>query len=98
MKEKFWSKVKRKWNELGEHEQGMAVGGAIGVIATSIISAIVMNKKTDHIMDNSAQMSYDLCKKEYYRGVTDGEIKAYQTLILNPDKAFKKMGMEVKHF
>ena len=98
MKETFWIKMKRKWNELEEGERGMAIGGVIGAITTSIISAFVMRKREDHILDNSAAVSYDMCKKEYMRGLTDGEIKAYQTLILNPDKAFKKMGMEVKHF
>lgn len=94
MKEKWYQKLKRKWDELPDDSKKVFFGGLIGGFCTSLVSGLVISHRDQKWIDAGCNYAEEESKKAYLRGIQDGQVKAYKDLILNPETAFKKMGME----
>lgn len=98
MKENIFKKIKRKWDELPVEDKKFCIGCGIGGLVTSVISGVVSAKRDKMWVDAGVNVADQESRKAYYKGMQDGQIKAYQDLLMRPDMPFKKMGMDVKKF
>lgn len=97
-KPKFISWLQEKWENCSDSTKGLitgAIAGAVGATTGCILAG-------RHKEEAWIQASNDICDEEskaaYQRGLRDGEMHGYYKLLTDPDSAFRKMGMEPKHF
>ena len=97
-KQNIFERIKNWWKDLAPEDRAFIKGSLIGGASAAtgaVITSNYVQKKQDDIRD---RVTEDLCDEAYHRGLKDGEMNGYYNLLVNTDHAFKKMGMEPKHF
>ena len=104
MKEKkgLIERLKTWWKEDMDRESKIVLITAAGSSFLASLGTALIGKR--RIAKND-EIWTDVCHDEYQRGLMKGQqigqVKAYQDLILNPDRAFQNMGFkpnEIGHF
>lgn len=98
MKENFFQRLRRRWNETPAEDKKLFIGSALGSFGTALISGLVIARRDQKWIDAGCNIADQESKKAYYKGLQDGQIKAYQDMLMRPEGTFNKMGMEVKKF
>lgn len=97
-KESIFVRIKNYWDGMKPEEKsgilGMLVGGICG-ISGSMLGVHMWQKKYIANVDKEIDVTGKYC---YMKGVSDGQIKAYHDLLIDPKTGFNKLGMEVNKF
>ena len=98
-KQSLRTRIVNWWKNLDPEVKTACIGGVVGSAIAGVGISLYYNRREDAII----QANVDICDTEsklaYQRGLQDGQVKAYYTLLTDPTNAMKKMGFtDVKQF
>lgn len=92
----FKNWIKDSWNSMNDSTKGACIGSFAGAAITSIISAVIIHKRENAMLNIQDELCASERKLGYQCGIKDGQAKAYFELLTAPEKAFKRMGFDDK--